>query len=100
MKRFLIATLLAVTILVNAQEEQKNILSAIYQNALTSYDAYNNLRELCANAPGRLVGSKESERAIQILKTQIEKLNPDTSYLQHYTTPSWRCKIPSQAIVY
>ncbi len=85
---------------VNAQETEKNTISAIYQNALTSYDAYNNLKELCTNAGGRLVGSSASERAILILKTQVGKLNPDTSYLQNYTTPSWRCKSKSQAIVY
>jgi hypothetical protein len=100
MKIVAIMVFLAGALMVNAQETEKNILSAIYQNALTSYDSYNNLKELCTNAKGRLVGSKESEHAIQIFKTQVGKLNPDTSYLQNYTTPSWRCKSKCQAIVY
>jgi hypothetical protein len=84
---------------IHAQQTEKDILSAIYQNALTSHESYSNLNELCTNAKGRLVGSKESERAIKILKAQIEKNHPDTTYLQNYTTPSWRCKSKSQAAV-
>jgi len=100
MKIVAMTVLLCGALMVNAQETEKNTISAIYKNALTSYDAYSNLKELCTNAKGRLVGSPASEHAIQILKTQISKLNPDTSYLQNYTTPSWRCKSKSQAIVY
>jgi len=100
MKIFLIATLLMGSMLVNAQESEENTISAIYQNALAGYDSYNNLKELCTKAPGRLMGSKESELAIQLLKAQVEKLNPDTLYLQNYITPSWRCKTPSQAAVF
>jgi len=100
MKIFFVAILLLGSLFVNGQESEKNTISAIYQNALSSYDAYNNLRELCSNAKGRLVGSKEAELAIQILKKQIDKLNPDISYLQNYTTPSWRCKSQSEAVVF
>lgn len=99
MRTIFLATLLMGSILVSAQDTEKTTISAIYKNALTSYDAYNNLNELCTEAPGRLVGSKASEIAIQLLKAQIGKLNPDTVYLQDYTTPSWRCKTPSQAMV-
>ena len=99
MKTFLVATLLSGTLMINAQESEKNTISAIYQNALTNYDAYNNLQELCVKAPGRLVGSKASEHAIQLLKNQVQKLKPDTVYLQQYVTPSWRCKTPCQATV-
>jgi len=98
-KTFFLITLLTGAFTVSAQDTEKNTISAIYQNALTSYESYNNLNELCTKAPGRLVGSKASERAIQILKTQIEKINPDACWLQHYITPSWRVKSPCQATV-
>ena len=91
---------LSITLVVSAQYIEKNTITAIYQNALTSYDAYNNLNELCTKASGRLVGSKESEKAIQILKTQIRRLTPDTCFLQNYVTASWRCKSPCEAILY
>jgi len=94
-----LVAILSGTFMIHAQETERNIISAIYKNALSSYEAYNNLNELCTNAPGRLVGSKESERAIQLLNTQLKKNHPDTVYLQNYTTPSWRCKSTCQAIV-
>lgn len=101
MKIFFTAILLSAASIVNAQQDtEKNTISDIYKSALTSYDSFHNLNELCTKAPGRLVGSKASERAIKILKTQIDKLNPDTSYLQNYTTPSWQCKSPSEAAVF
>jgi carboxypeptidase Q len=97
MKKRILAMFLLGSCLVHAQEKEQSTISAIYSNALTSYDAYENLRELCTNAPGRLVGSPASDRAIQILKAQVEKLNPDTCFLQTYNTSSWQCKKPAQA---
>ncbi len=97
MKPFLIVLLVMSSLLVRSQSNEQTTLSAIYANALTSFDAYENLRELCTSAPGRLVGSPASDRAIQLLKAQVEKLNPDTCFLQMYTTSSWRCLTAPQA---
>lgn len=99
MKQLFIAMLVMSTLLVRAQTIEQSTLSAIYKSALTSYDAYNNLKELCTDAPGRLVGSPASERAIQMLRAKVERLNPDTCFLQTYTTSSWRCNKPAQATV-
>lgn len=98
-KTVILVALLSGAFIAHAQETEKNTIAAIYQNALTSYDSYNNLKELCTNAPGRLVGSSASGRAIQLLKTQVEKLHPDACYLQNYMAPSWRVKSPCRAIV-
>lgn len=89
--------MLACALSIQAQESERATLSAIYANALTSYDAYDNLRELCSLAPGRVVGSAASDRAVQFLRAKVEALSPDTCYLQTYTTSSWRCKSPAQA---
>jgi len=94
-----LAVLFSGTLTLQAQDTEKNTISAIYQNALTSYDSYSNLNELCTKAPGRLLGSPASKRAIQILQGQVGKLNPDTCFLQHYTTPSWRVNSPALATV-
>lgn len=99
MKSLLFGVLFASALIVQAQESERATISAIYANALTSFDAYDNLRELCTIAPGRLVGSPASERAIQFLRSRVEALNPDTCYLQTYTTSSWRCISPAQASV-
>lgn len=97
MKPLFIALLGLSALMVRAQDIERATLSAIYSSALTSFDAYENLRELCSVAPGRLVGSPASDRAIKLLKSQVEKLNPDTCFLQTYSTSSWRCKSPAQA---
>ena len=99
MKSFLLAIFLAGTFITYAQDAEQNTIKQIYQNALTTPDAYNNLKELCSKAPGRIVGSKQSEIAIQLLTTQINKLNPDTCYLQKYSSPSWFCEKPAQAVL-
>lgn len=99
MKQLFFAMLLACTLPVQAQDAEQTTISAIYENALTSYDAYENLRELCTAAPGRVVGSKASEAAIRLLRSQVEKWNPDTCFLQTYTTSSWNCKSPATAVV-
>lgn len=98
--RFLLLTmLLAGASLISAQDVEKNTIESIYKNALTSTEAYNNLQELCTKAPGRLLGSKASEKAIALLRHQMGKLHPDTCYLQKYRTNSWQCKSPAQAVV-
>ena len=77
--RFLLLTmLLAGASLISAQDVEKNTIESIYKNALTSTEAYNNLQELCTKAPGRLLGSKASEKAIALLRHQMGKLHPDT----------------------
>ena len=99
-KSSLLFVLLASALVINAQNSDKKTIDAIYQNALTNYDSYNNLKEICTKAKGRLVGSKASETAIQIFKNQVEKTKPDTCFLLNYTTPSWRCVTPCHATMY
>ena len=97
MRYLMLASLLMGFSLIQAQDAEQATISAIYKSALTNYDAYDNLRALCTEAPGRLVGSKASETAIGLLRAQVEKLNPDTCFLQTYTTSSWNCLSPAQA---
>lgn len=99
-KKYLFLVILPFVTLSHAQESTQKCITAIYQNALRSYEGYEHLRTLCSQAKGRLVGSKASEVAIQLLKSRVERLTPDTVYLQQYTTPSWRCITPAQARMY
>ena len=98
-KPIIIVLLLLLIFSAHAQQTDNAVLKAIYQNALTSNEAYNNLTELCTKAKGRLMGSKESELAIQLLQAQLLNIHPDTCYRQAYTHPSWRCKSPAQAVL-
>ena len=98
-KPLIIVLLLLLIFSANAQQTDNAVLKAIYQNALSSNEAYKNLTELCTKAKGRLMGSAESELAIQLLQAQLLNIHPDTCYRQAYTSPSWRCKSPAQALV-
>lgn len=100
MKSFLSITFFFMTMTVIAHDSDRLVINRIYENALTTPDAYANLKELCSQAPYRLVGSQPSEKAIQILARQVEKYQPDTFFLQHFTTQSWRCKTPALAWVF
>lgn len=97
---FIFLLFLTLVVDVFATGTDKQVISAIYQNALTDLHAYSNLQELCSQSKGRLMGSTASEHAIQLLKAQIEKIHPDTCFLQNYNSSSWRCKSNCQAKVY
>lgn len=97
---FFLLVLLLTGSVAYAQKNEDQVVHDIYQNALTTPYAYNTLNDLCTQAPGRLVGSEASERAIKLLQQKISDLHPDTCYRQNYTTTSWQCNEPTQAILY
>ena len=99
MKKVFFVLFLSASLMVNSQVSDNDVIKNIYQNALTSYVAYNHLNELCTKAPGRLVGSKESELALELLMNQLSAIQTDTCYLQNYFTDSWRCVSQAEAIV-
>jgi carboxypeptidase Q len=73
-----------------AQNADKEVIRSIFDNVLQDSTAYNNLESLCDKAPGRLLGSKESELAVAIMKDYFEKLGADTVFLQTFQTPAWK----------
>lgn len=64
-------------------------LRAIYAEALGNGQAYENLRQLVADHPGRLSGSKSLEGAVQWAKTTLEALQLDRVALQDVMVPHW-----------
>jgi carboxypeptidase Q len=73
-----------------AQNTDKEVIRSIFDNVLQDSTAYNNLATLCEKAPGRLLGSKESEIAVAFMKDYFEKLGADTVFLQTFQTPAWK----------
>ena len=74
-----------------SQSPDEQVIRDIFDNALMSDEAYNNLEYLCEYAPGRLLGSAESVVAVNYLKSYFEELGADTIFLQEFKTPAWRC---------
>lgn len=90
MKKFYVVFLLLGFIQFSfAQEEDEKVVRQIFDNVLESNIAYENLRWLCDSAPGRLLGSENSYKAIDFMKAYFESMGADTVFLQEFTTPAW-----------
>jgi carboxypeptidase Q len=87
---------------IKAQEPEK-VLASIFDEALTSRTAYNQLEYLCRNAGGRLDGSVASLRAIEFTRQFLMNAGADTVWLQKVMVPHWKrgnelCRVNSRAL--
>nr|WP_266206371.1 M20/M25/M40 family metallo-hydrolase [Pontibacter kalidii] len=64
-------------------------IKKIYDNALTSYESYENLRFLTKNIGARLSGSPQAAAAVEWSRQVMEKMDLDTVYLQEVMVPHW-----------
>lgn len=60
-----------------------------YDNALTSYESYENLRYLTKNIGARLSGSPQAAAAVEWSRQVMEKMGLDRVYLQEVMVPYW-----------
>ena len=74
-----------------AQEESATTIKKIYDNAITTHQAYHQLGLLCEKAPGRLIGTPNSFIAVDLMKKYLEDLGADTVFLQAFSSPAWIC---------
>jgi carboxypeptidase Q len=72
-----------------SQNSHERVIKNIFDNALLNDEAYNNLRFLCDSAPGRLLGSDESFKAMDFMENYFNKLGADTVFQQNFSTPAW-----------
>lgn len=82
-----------------AQNTDKETVRSIFDNVLESKAAYHNLKHLCENAPGRLLGSEESVIAVEYMKDYFQEMGADTVFLQEFQTPAWLCYNTSATIL-
>lgn len=73
----------------DVNQEDAAQLKRIYDEELTNGSAYMNLRSLCKDVGHRLSGSAEAEEAVLWAKAALEKIKPDTVYLQEVQVPHW-----------
>ncbi|MEA1897095.1 MAG: M20/M25/M40 family metallo-hydrolase [Bacteroidota bacterium] len=83
----LIFIFLSLTLL-KGQDEEK-VLRALYDEALTNHEAYENLRYLCKNTAGRIAGTPEAAAAVEFTKQVLSRMNLDSVYLQELVVPHW-----------
>ena len=96
MKKLLILLAALITSLHSlAQDDDVMVIDRIFDNVLTNTEAYDNLEYLCTHAPGRLIGSEASVKALHFMKRYAEEMGADTVWLQEYTSPAWECRAAS-----
>lgn len=95
MKKLITSLLILISLSVFSQKADSLVLRKIFENAINSKEAYNNLEYLCNETPGRLMGSESSLKALNYLKTYYENLGVDKVFLQEYKTDSWKCNSSS-----
>jgi Zn-dependent M28 family amino/carboxypeptidase len=73
---------------INAQTDKETI-NSIFENAVTDYTAYEQLRYLCKNIGPRLTGSPQAAAAVEYFFQELQNMGFDTVYLQETTVPNW-----------
>lgn len=81
-----------------AQDESSVTIKKIYDNALTTHQAYNQLDLLCKTAPSRLIGTPNSFVAVDLMKKYLTDLGADTVFLQPFSSPAWICHSESASM--
>jgi hypothetical protein len=91
MNRFRIAALIVVTAIhMVARSQPEDAIRSIYSEALTSHEAYENLRFLCKNTKGRISGTPQAAAAVEFTRQVLEQIGVDTVFLQPVTVPYWK----------
>lgn len=67
----------------------EQIVKSIFNEALTSNEAYENLRFLCKNTAGRTAGTSEAEFAVEFTRQVMDGMKLSRVFLQKVTVPHW-----------
>ncbi|NEM98047.1 M20/M25/M40 family metallo-hydrolase [Pontibacter burrus] len=89
---FAAATLAAMPALAQQQKQSPDdaaVIKQFYDNALTSYKSYNDLRYLTKNIGARLSGSPQAAAAVEWGKQVMDQMGLDRVYLQEVMVPYW-----------
>lgn len=88
MKKFFFLFLIGIYFL-NLNSQTKLDISGIFNAALKSDIAYNNLEMLCETAPGRISGTTAAAKAVEFSRQIMEGMSLDTVYLQELKVMHW-----------
>ena len=71
------------------QSADADQLKRIFNDALTSYEAYHNLEWLCKNTAGRICGRPEAAAAVEFTRQVMLGMKLDSVWLQPIMVKSW-----------
>jgi carboxypeptidase Q len=89
MRKTIVLLLLGVSALLPAQEQDSMLIRRIFNEALTSREAYENLRWLCKNTKGRIAGTPEAAAAVEFTRQVMLDMGLDTVYIQELMVKRW-----------
>lgn len=73
----------------NAQNQDSILIRRIFDEALTSRIAYENLRYLCKNTKGRISGTPQAQAAVEFTRDIMSGMGLDTVFLQELMVKRW-----------
>ncbi len=71
------------------QPEEATVIRNIFNEALTSYEAYHNLEKLCKTTAGRICGRPEAAEAVELTRQIMIGMHLDSVWLQPVMVKSW-----------
>ncbi|MBE2247394.1 MAG: M20/M25/M40 family metallo-hydrolase [Candidatus Competibacteraceae bacterium] len=87
---FIVLSILNISIC-SAQKQTSDsvMIRRIYNMALTNGKCYHHLERLCKEAPARLSGSANADKAVELTFDMLRNIEPDTVWLQPVMVPHW-----------
>ncbi len=73
-----------------SQNVDSLIINKFFSEALSDYNAYENLRYLCKYIGGRICGSTQADYAVEWVKSVLESMKLDSVYLQELKVRNWK----------
>lgn len=87
------------SIQLNAQNQDSILIRRIFDDALSSRVAYENLRYLCKNTKGRISGTPQAAAAVEFTRQVMLDMGLDSVYLQDLMVKRWVRSPVEQAFV-
>lgn len=86
MKKYFLLVLVAFSLFANDFNKEKwnTLIGAAY----TEHQGYDVLERICDEAGGRLTGTENNEKALNILKSELEKIGYEVKF-EEYSMPGW-----------
>jgi hypothetical protein len=101
MRKTIILILSLIPLAGPAQNRDSLVISNIFNEALTSREAYENLRYLCKDCKGRIAGTPEAAKAVEFTRQVMLDMDLDSVYMQKLMVKRWgrglveHCRISS-----
>jgi hypothetical protein len=88
-KSGILLMLLSASLILSSQDQDSLLIKRIFDQALSSRIAYENLRYLCKNTKGRISGTPQAEAAIEYTRQVMLDMGLDTVFLQELMVKRW-----------